>query len=116
MNNDICAQCGTPADIGIIFCKKCGATLRRPVPLIQSGDPPENISSSKRTVLTVIKDLAGIAAVVFWLCPLRTGTQILGCVASIAVFLICHSVLTNLDETYAAKYGSAGYWPKPPID
>ena len=86
-----------------------------------AGSHPEdeqrqNISSRKRIVLTVIKDLAGIAAVVFWLCPLRTGTQILVCVASIAVFLICHSVLTNLDETYAAKYGSAGYWPKPPID
>jgi hypothetical protein len=84
--------------------------------MIQFGDSPETISSKKRTVLTVIKGLAAIAAVVFWLCPLRTGTQVLVFVASIAVFLICHTVLSNLDKTYAAKYGSAGYWPKPPTD
>lgn len=71
------------------------------------------MSSTKRVVLTVVKGLAGIAAVVFWLCPLSTGTQVLVFVASIAVFLICHSVLTNLDETYAAKHNSGGYWPKP---
>lgn len=66
----------------------------------------------KRTVLTGIKGLAAIAAVVFWFCPLRTGIQILLFVASIAVLLICHVVLTELDETYAAK-GPTGYWPKP---
>jgi hypothetical protein len=37
--------------------------------------------------------------------------QVLVFVASIAVLLICHSVLTNMDETYAAK--NEGYWPKP---
>jgi len=114
----ICAQCGTRADSGLIFCTKCGAALRPLVPLIQPGiqdvNPPANpIRSTKRVALTVIKGLAGIAAVVFWFCPLSTGTQVLAFVASIAVFLICHSVLTNLDETYAAKHNSAGYWPKP---
>jgi len=61
-------------------------------------------------VVTAIKYLAGLSAVVFWLCPLRTGTQVVVFVTSIAVVLICHSVLTRMDETYAAKY--AGYWPK----
>jgi hypothetical protein len=32
-----CSQCGTRADAGLIFCKKCGAVLRTPEPLIQSG-------------------------------------------------------------------------------
>jgi hypothetical protein len=32
----VCTQCGTPADPGLIFCKKCGATLRPPVPLTPS--------------------------------------------------------------------------------
>jgi hypothetical protein len=62
--------------------------------------------------LTAIRGLAGIAAVVFWFCPLRTSTQVLVFVASITVLLICHSVLINLDEAYAAKHGSVGYWPK----
>jgi hypothetical protein len=71
------------------------------------------MSSMKRTVVTVIRGMAGIAAVVFWLCPLSTGVQVLLFVASIAVLLICHFVLTNLDETYAAEHNSVGYWPKP---
>jgi len=32
-----CSQCGTRADAGLIFCKKCGAVLRTPELLIQSG-------------------------------------------------------------------------------
>ena len=62
-------------------------------------------------VVTVIKYLAGLSAVVFWLCPLRTGTQVLIFVISMAVLLICHSILTSMDETFAAN--KAGYWPEP---
>ena len=69
------------------------------------------MSPTKRMVVTAVKYLAGLSAVVFWLCPLRTGTQVLVFVASIAVFLICHSVSTSMAEAYAAK--NAGYWPKP---
>jgi hypothetical protein len=64
-----------------------------------------------RFVVTAIKYLAGLSAVVFWLCPLRTGTQVLVFVASIAVMLICHFGLSSIDEEYANK--NAGYWPKP---
>ncbi len=31
--NSVCAQCGTRADVGQIFCKLCGRALRSPVPL-----------------------------------------------------------------------------------
>ena len=34
--NDSCPQCAAPADVGLIFCKNCGATLRPPVALTQS--------------------------------------------------------------------------------
>jgi hypothetical protein len=33
-----CAQCGAVADVGLIFCAKCGAALRPPAPLIASVD------------------------------------------------------------------------------
>jgi hypothetical protein len=69
------------------------------------------MGSTKRVIVTAIKYLAGTSAVVFWLCPLHTGTQVFVFVASIAVLLICHFVLTSMDETYANK--DAGYWPKP---
>src|ERR1700690_1187022 len=32
--DNVCTNCGTPADAGLIFCKKCDATLRPPVPLV----------------------------------------------------------------------------------
>ena len=70
----------------------------------------------KRIVVTVVKGIAGIAAVVFIFCPLSTGTQSLAFVVSIVVFLICHSVLTNLDETYIDEHMKNGYWPPKPID
>jgi hypothetical protein len=70
----------------------------------------------KRIVVTVVKGIAGIAAVVFIFCPLSTGTQILAFVGSIVVFLICHSVLTNLDENYIDKHMKTGNWPPRPIE
>lgn len=61
--------------------------------------------------MTAIKYLAGLSAVVFWLCPLRTGIQVLVFIVSIAVLLICHFALSSMDEAYANKH--AAYWPKP---
>jgi hypothetical protein len=32
----LCTQCGTRADAGLIFCKKCASSLRPPTPLVSS--------------------------------------------------------------------------------
>jgi hypothetical protein len=63
----LCSQCGARADAGRIFCANCGATLRAPVPLIRPGieDNSPAMSPMKRMVVTVIKYLAGLSAVVF---------------------------------------------------
>jgi hypothetical protein len=85
-----------------------------PSSLISSANQDINAPSvgpTKRFVVTAIKYLAGLSAVVFWLCPLRTGTQVIIFVASIAVLLICHFGLSSINEDYANK--NAGYWPKP---
>lgn len=116
----LCAQCGATADAGLIFCRKCGAALRTPLPLLQSTAQdvnrlPSTISSTKRIVVTVVKGIVGIAAVVFIFCPLGTSTQILAFVGSIVVFLICHSVLSR-DENYIDEHIKDGYWPPKPID
>jgi hypothetical protein len=114
MPETTCRQCGTAVAPGRIFCSQCGAALRAPAPLILRGAEHDNgpsKSATGRVVVTAIKYLAGLSAVVFWLCPLRTGTQVLVFVASIAVMLICHFALTSMDEAYANKH--AGYWPKP---
>ena len=70
----------------------------------------------KRTVVVAVRGIAGIAAVVFILCPLSTGTLVLAFAASIAVFLICQIVLGNLDETFIDQDTPNGYWPPKPID
>jgi hypothetical protein len=116
----LCTQCGASADFGRIFCTKCGAELP-PGPQTQSTTqdvkrPPNNTGSMKRVVVTVVKGMAGIAAVVFILCPLSTGTQVLLFGGSIVVLLICHFVLSDLDEHYIDEHMKDGYWPQKPID
>jgi len=63
---------------------------------------------AKRIVRNVIKVVAGIAAVAFWLVPLSTWTQALLFVASIVVMLICFAISANLDDS------NTGYWPQNP--
>ena len=70
----------------------------------------------KGIVVSVVKGIAGIAGVVFLLCPLRTWTLVLACGSAAAVFLICQIVLGSLDETFDDKDTPTGYWPPKPID
>lgn len=62
MKNGVCVQCGSTADIGLIFCKKCGATLRPPVPLVpsptQDTTPPDTFSA--KVVLVIFLGCAVI--------------------------------------------------------
>lgn len=93
--------------------RECGAALRVPSSSIPSSDDNANVSpiGPKRFVVTAIKYLACLSAVVFLLCPYRTMTQVLVLVTSIAVMLIGHFALSSIDEECANK--KAGYWPKP---
>jgi hypothetical protein len=43
----VCTQCGTPADTGLIFCTKGGATLRPPAALVTS--PKQDTAPAKST-------------------------------------------------------------------
>lgn len=62
----------------------------------------------KHFVLNVTKVAAGIAGVVFWLMPLRTGTQVILCFGSFAIMLICAVVASHLNDE------NTGYWPNKP--
>jgi hypothetical protein len=52
-----CTQCGTRADAGLIFCKKCGTALQTPAPLIQSGIavPRGNYSAEPKAKRVLLK-------------------------------------------------------------
>jgi len=70
----------------------------------------------KRIVVIVVRGVAGIAGVVFLLCPLSTWTLVLAFCISVAVFPVCQLVLGSLDETFEDKDTPTGYWPPKPID
>jgi hypothetical protein len=63
---------------------------------------------TKRIFLKSIRIVAGIAAVGFFLMPLRTFTQVLLCVGSLVIALICSVVAGALDDK------NTGYWPAKP--
>lgn len=62
--------------------------------------------------MTVLKGIAGLAAVVAIFCPLGTFTEMSVFGASFVLALICYFVLTSLDETHVEEYVKDGYWPK----
>src|SRR5579859_2287786 len=96
-----CRHCGTPADAGRIFCAKCGAALRLPSSLTPSSADDANVTSlgpMRRFVGTAIKYLAGLSGVVFWRCPLRTGTPVLLFGARRAGMLSCQFGWSSIDE------------------
>jgi hypothetical protein len=62
----------------------------------------------KRSVLKAVNVLAVIAIVISWLMPLRTFTQVLLSVGSLAVGLGCYGVLRYQDG------GDRSYWPIKP--
>jgi hypothetical protein len=71
----VCAKCGTPADAGLIFCKKCGATLRPPIALVVT-EP-----QSPHTCVSVFADAIGLVLIaaqltlVFWWLVPDDGTR-----------------------------------------
>jgi hypothetical protein len=102
----LCAQCGSPVESGSIFCRKCGSPLRPPQPLIQSSADVGKIyvmSPITRAVITVVKGIAAIAAVVAIFCPISTWAQIVTCVGCSVLFLVCQVILTNLDDNSPAN-------------
>jgi len=121
-SDKLCDQCGIRSGHGLIFCKKCGATLRPPTSLIKSVDEvtphdviPNIVSPVKRFAANVVKVIAGIAGAVAFLCPLSTGTQILVFAGSIAIVSFCLLLLYELDDGYVSKM-KGGYWPAKPMD
>jgi hypothetical protein len=69
----------------------------------QLSDNPASASAIKRTVIMIIKGIAGVAAVVFWFWRPTTDTNALVFGASIVVLLICVAVLSNLDDNFIGR-------------
>ena len=49
-SESLCAQCGAPAEVGQIFCKQCGATVRPPVPLVTSVAESPSAQSKRQWI------------------------------------------------------------------
>jgi uncharacterized membrane protein HdeD (DUF308 family) len=60
----------------------------------------------KRFVLNALRIVAVIAGIAFWFTPLRTSAQLLICVGSLLVLIICSIISNSMDDE------KTGYWPK----
>jgi hypothetical protein len=87
IDESVCAKCGTPAEAGLIFCKKCGATLRPPVPLV--GSTPK----SAHTDVPVFADAIGLIliavelTVLFWWLVPDDGTRFIAGIVAYGVLV-----------------------------
>jgi hypothetical protein len=110
-----CSSCSAAVEAGRIFCRKCGAAIAPATPLTIHTDDANGLALPtgwRRVLSFLFKAVACISLVVFWACPLSSGTQFLTFVGSIALLLLCHVGLTEIDESYRAK-AATGYWPRP---
>jgi hypothetical protein len=70
----VCAQCGTIADVGLIFCAKCGAALRQLAALIatvdrhNSGVTLPTGATPMRIMSLRVSPVARIFAIVYGVC------------------------------------------------
>jgi hypothetical protein len=98
MGNGTCTQCGDPADTGLIFCKKCGATLRPPVPLnpaSSQADAPRVIKGGSKFWLTWKEFLTVMSVLLAFLVAASLGgtddagkaVQVLGSIGGIYLVL-----------------------------
>ena len=79
-------------------------------------ETPKSPSTMKQVLVFLLKGLTGIAGLAFLFSPLSSWTGIIVFFLSIIVAVICGCALMNIDESFAQKYGSSGYWPSKPID
>ena len=68
------------------------------------------VPMSKRIIRGAIKTVAGIAALVFFLAPMKTNAGLLLFVGSIVVLLVCFGLLKFLED----DDDNTGYWPTNP--
>jgi hypothetical protein len=86
-DESVCAKCGTPAEAGLIFCKKCGATLRPPVPLVAST--PKSV----HTDVPIYADAIGLVliavqlTVLFWWLVPDDGTRFIAGIVAYGVLV-----------------------------
>jgi len=78
-----CPQCSTRADDGLIFCAKCGTALRKPAPLIASGNSSSRqLIAEQKPKRTLVKSSLIAVALVFgyfaWQCGsgMSTGARL----------------------------------------
>jgi len=68
------------------------------------------VPMTKRLIRGTLKTVAGIAAVVFLLAPIRTSTGLVLFIGSIVVLLVCFGLLKFLEDDDE----NTGYWPTNP--
>ncbi len=105
---NVCANCGTPADDGLIFCKKCGATLRPPVPLVAPApQSPHTRVPVFADAICLVLMAAQLTFVFWWLVP-DDGTRFIAGMLAYGVLVAVALVMWYGKE--AKRFSDAYDW------
>jgi hypothetical protein len=115
-----CPKCGESADSARIFCRKCGATIQAPLPLLSADsvdtDAGARVGLLRKALILILKAIGIVAGLTFWLSRLSTDTGLVLFGASIVIGSLCVVALSYLDDDFLKDHKSEGYWPSKPID
>ena len=87
----ICTHCGSSGELGFLFCKNCGATLRPVTPLVPPVAPEIKLKLAiwKRILRGLIKTIAAVAGLVIIFDNRASGLAGIILIAAVAVVLLC---------------------------
>ena len=104
MDEDKCAQCGTPAAPGTKFCESCGA------PLPAAAQPAQgSASAASASAYAAPEPQVQYQGVAIRFVALLIDGIILGIISSILIFLFASSAITIDASTGAVSIGPAYY-------
>ncbi len=105
---NVCANCGNPADAGLIFCKGCGATLRPPVPLVSPApQSPHTRVSVFADAIALVLIAVQLTLVFWWLVP-DDGTRFI--TGMLAYGVLVAVALTMWHGKEAERFSDAYDW------
>ena len=112
MTESLCPQCGASADIGRIFCKKCGAALQPHAPSTQSdiqGANPTAIVMQRPEGLTIIGFVFLLMAI-WWLFNLITFLPELLRTPLLLPVFVANFVISVIPAVALSKMKSSSRW------
>ncbi len=72
-SESLCAQCGAPTEVGQIFCKQCGGTVRPPAPLVTSATESPSAQAKRQWISWKWSLVAVVLLFAYFAWQMRSG-------------------------------------------